>query len=142
MEVLDWLKATELLVGLVLTFFGGGVGAIFWIQRRIKASAQETQAELKEPLNENGRRIAEIKVNMDRLTGEVSALDSRLKVVESDVRQAPSKDDVHQLELQLAGMSGALRELGADMRGTKDLLGSVKAALDRQEQFLLNKGGT
>ena len=89
-----------------------------------------------------------------KLSGRVSELEDRaseqdkraerhaqqLVGLSQTVNAMPGKDQMHQLELALAGIRGDLREIGATMEGNAKIMARLEDVVTRHEQHLLDGG--
>lgn len=66
--------------------------------------------------------------------------DNRLLTLEQTVQSLPGKDDMHQLQLELAKMSGEMREMNAVMSGNAKIMSRLEAIVSRHEDHLLDGG--
>ena len=66
--------------------------------------------------------------------------DQRLLSLEKDVAATPAKEDLHGLQLQMAEMTGSLREMNAIMEGNSKIMGRLESMVTRHDQYLLDGG--
>jgi len=66
--------------------------------------------------------------------------DVRITAVETDLKALPAKDDIYALKLDLAGMSGELREMRASIEGNGHIIGRLEKIVTRHEDHLLDGG--
>lgn len=83
MDLLEWLKAVDLITGLMLTAMGGVLGLIYWLARQRRGISQEiTNARAGEAvqLNELSSRVSALEVRMDRTAtkADLEEIDDRL----------------------------------------------------------------
>lgn len=64
--------------------------------------------------------------------------DLRISGVEQTLKTMPGKDDMHQLQLQLAEVVGSMRELRAVMDGNANVMGRIETIVSRHEEHLLD----
>ncbi|MEM7270148.1 MAG: hypothetical protein AAF401_12980 [Pseudomonadota bacterium] len=65
---------------------------------------------------------------------------SRLDALENDLRNAPDKEAIHQIALQLAEMNGVVKAMSVKMEGNHALLTRLETAVGIQQETLM-KGG-
>ena len=63
----------------------------------------------------------------------------RIARVEQSVQSLPSKDDLHQIELALANVAGAMQRMEAVMEGNQNIMHRLETVVTRHEDHLLNK---
>jgi hypothetical protein len=64
--------------------------------------------------------------------------DQRLASVEQALRSAPTKDDVHALQLSLEATRGDIRTMTAVMEGNNQIMGRLETIVARHEDHLLD----
>jgi septal ring factor EnvC (AmiA/AmiB activator) len=80
---------------------------------------------------------ARSKINEQRLSGHERKLtehDRRVQKLENDVSHLPSKDDVHELRLEVSSIKGSIGRLEASSAATD-------RTARRIEEFLMKEGG-
>ncbi len=80
---------------------------------------------------------ARSKINAERLAGHERKLtehDRRVQKLENDVAHLPSKDDVHELRIEIADIKGSVGRLEASVAGTD-------RTARRIEEFLMRETG-
>jgi len=76
------------------------------------------------------------KIGSDRM----KLFERRLDSLEKDVEAKPAKDEMHQIELHLAGLAGEMKAMAASQRGTNDILRRLESVVGRHEDHLLETG--
>ena len=71
------------------------------------------------------------------LDARIDRYGNRLATVEQTLTGMPGKDHIHELRLELAGMSGELREMRAVMQGNNAIMGRLETIVSRHEDHLL-----
>ena len=66
---------------------------------------------------------------------ELAELERRLDKTESVLEQVPTKRDLTELHIAIAGVSGAVKETNAELRGLGRLVERVENAVTRHEQI-------
>lgn len=69
----------------------------------------------------------------------VAAAESRIGALEKITHEAPSRTEVHGIQLAMAEMSGSLRVISAQMSGQSEILRRVELVVGRHEDHLLGK---
>lgn len=68
-------------------------------------------------------------------------LDHRLASVEQTLRNLPSKDDLHALNLAISDLHGDLREIRASQTAAAEVTRRQELVVSRVEQYLLERSG-
>lgn len=64
-------------------------------------------------------------------------LTRRMDGVEGTIRGMPGKDDIHQVQLELARMNGSMNEMRAIMGGNQEIMSRLEKIVARHEDHLL-----
>jgi hypothetical protein len=75
------------------------------------------------------------KKDLDGVRQNFVAVEKRLGSVEQSILYVPSREDLHQVQLQLADVVGELKAARADYRGLEGLLERTEAAVARHENI-------
>lgn len=85
---------------------------------------------LSSPSRANGKRLDEQAKRLDGIEGRVQA-------VEQTQRSAPTKDDLHGLELALRDLKGEMKAMRAAMDGNSKIMERLETIVSRHEDHLL-----
>lgn len=66
---------------------------------------------------------------------ELAAIDRRVDKTESALDQLPTRRDLSDLHVAIAGLAGEVKETNAEMRGLGRLVERVEAAVTRHEEI-------
>lgn len=110
--MLDWIKGLESAFSLSATVIATAALFVSWITRGSKANA----------------------VSIAKLETEQKDLCDRVSDLESAIRNQPTKDDFHKLEMAITEMNGKVATVSTE-------LAAVGRIAKRIDDFLLNKGG-
>lgn len=129
MSWFDGLKLVDILIGLLITGFGGGYALLVWLHGRMQAAAQAATASLGAAQARTAERLDAIECDLKAQAAEakagreaVSRLDNRVTSVERAVAVLPSKDDFHALALTLARIDERLKSYGASVERIQEWL--------------------
>ncbi|MDB5658333.1 MAG: hypothetical protein JWS10_948 [Cypionkella sp.] len=78
-------------------------------------------------------------VRLDSLTVEVTAIGQRVSMMDQQQQSGPSKKDVHELELTMMRLSGALDVMNVKLSSHGEIMERVEATVSRHEEHLLRK---
>lgn len=110
--MLDWIKGLEAVLSLIAMLFGGVAITIAWLTRGSKANAV---------------KIHKLERTNENLSGRLSEMETR-------IANLPTKDDFHQLDLQLREMGGRIETVSTRLEG-------VDRVARRIDDHLLSNGG-
>ncbi|EFO33236.1 conserved hypothetical protein [Roseibium sp. TrichSKD4] len=110
--MLDWIKGLEAAFSVTAMMFAAVALVVSWITRGSKANA----------------------VSIAKLEAEHNDLCDRVSDLESAVKNQPTKDDFHKVEMAITEMNGKVATVSTE-------LASVARIAKRLDDFLLNKGG-
>ncbi len=65
--------------------------------------------------------------------------ETRINSLEQSVKALPTKEDMHQIELGLARLNGAMGRMEAVLEGNQKIMGRLETVVVRHEDHLLNK---
>ena len=80
--------------------------------------------------------LAAARTEIEKLGDHIDGVDHRVKGMERDMQHLPTKDDIHNLHVEVATMRGELREMRAEGRGMRDLMVRTEAVLSRHEDII------
>ena len=69
------------------------------------------------------------------LRADLTAATQRIERMEGDMRHLPTRDDIHNLRIEVTGMRGDLREMRAEAKGMRDIMTRTEAAITRHEDI-------
>src|SRR3546814_4528546 len=86
------------------------------------------------------RKAFATKVDLDEVTKTLGKHGNRIGLIERDMQHLPTKDDMHNLKLELSEVVGELSEVRADYRHVMQQQGRIEAVLTRHrsEEHSLN----
>ncbi|MGB0912827.1 MAG: hypothetical protein ACPGSW_04530 [Phaeobacter italicus] len=103
-QVVDYLKATEIVIGLLVLVFSTFLGVFVWWDRRARAYTD--------------RRTYDFQKSSDRVVERLSTLEANVVVLERDVsaikRQVetlPTMSDYTEIKVQVADSAATLRQV-------------------------------
>lgn len=70
---------------------------------------------------------------------EVTALETRVQLIENHIEKAPDEKAFHELSLAMSTLSGELKVANERTTGLKDTVNRLNSIVQRQEEHLLNK---
>ena len=70
----------------------------------------------------------------------MAELEKRLIVLETRVEGVASRESLHKLSLVVCEIEGDLKAMVARMNGMEDVMKRIEIVVNRQEDFLLNRG--
>ena len=66
----------------------------------------------------------------------VDAMGQRIDRVERDMRHLPTREDIHNLHIEVTKMRGEMSEMRAEARGLRDIMERTEAVLIRHEDII------
>lgn len=140
MTILDYLKATDILVGLIVTVFGLGSAGIVWLHRRINASVAlvgstlgAAQAVAAQRMDVLERNVTALSTNVHEARTDVGRIETRLSGVERTVQGLPSSKDIHDLIVTMTRMDGRMDRIEEGLR-------PIRAFSERMQEWMLEQG--
>ena len=105
MEFVEYLKVTELLIGLMLTMVTTGAGFIIWAYRRMRAIAKEAN-----PVDlDTQRRVQQIEVTLGGVKQEVGDIDRRIGTVERRFETMATQSDMAEIRERMSAQEAGQR---------------------------------
>src|SRR3546814_12078474 len=87
------------------------------------------------------RKSVATKADLDEVTKTLGKHGNRIGLIERDMQHLPTKDDMHNLKLELSEVVGELREVRADYRHVMPQQGRIEAVLTRPEKIFSDTAG-
>lgn len=81
-----------------------------------------------------------VEIVRDGFRDRLDRHESRLQSVEQTVRGMPGREDMHQLQLELAKVAGSLQTMSAVMEGNQQIMRRLEVVVNRHEDHLLAEG--
>lgn len=126
-ELVELLKTTEFVVGLLVSVTTALVTLVVWFHRRMRDVATEVNDEARGPREEMAKRLGELEQDMRDTRGEVHALAGRVGGVERTLETVARQKDLALLGAQMGEFRGAVSAELRVITGQIDTL--YKAAL-------------
>ena len=76
------------------------------------------------------------KADVAPLRTDLTAATSRIERMEGEMRHLPTREDIHNLRIEVTGMRGDLREMRAEAKGMRDIMTRTEAAIVRHEDII------
>lgn len=111
MTILDWLKSTEIIIGLVMLACGGIAGALAYWDRRARRYFDGKAMGLKNTALSQDRRLEHVETSLKDIDGDLERLKIRMSQVESSLeRLAGLPSDLNQVSISLARVTAILEQ--------------------------------
>ncbi|MDJ0826970.1 MAG: DUF2730 family protein [Rhodobacter sp.] len=81
-----------------------------------------------------------INERLDAGSKRMDAHDLAIQAMQTQIAGMPGKEDLHRMELSIAGMAGDLKEMRAGVAANGDQLARFITVLERHEDHLLSGG--
>ena len=140
MELIETLETARLVGGLFLTFTGILSVVAVWFNKRVSSVAREATNSIAVAQAEVEGKHAALVEDQDDLKAKVAQVErelarqrERLTNIEMEVRATPTREDIHNLTLAMAGMEGKMGVL-------EEKLTPVTAIMERMQELLMNRG--
>ncbi|GIT85423.1 hypothetical protein [Roseobacter sp. OBYS 0001] len=111
----DALRSVEMVVGLILTFFGVSSGIIFWAHKRMKSVATDavekasgTSRHIASQVTEIERDVEHIGDELQLVKNDVHSLSRRVGGVERSMETVARQSDLARLQVEVAGLAGSV----------------------------------
>ncbi|WP_211868993.1 DUF2730 family protein [Neoroseomonas terrae] len=75
------------------------------------------------------------KADVMPLRDSLSAATQRIERMEGDMRHLPTRDDIHNLRVEVTAMRGDLREMRAEAKGMREIMTRTETAITRHEDI-------
>lgn len=80
--------------------------------------------------------LAAARDEIGKLGDHIDGVDTRVKGMERDMQHLPTKEDIHNLHIEVTKMRGELGEMRAESRGMRDIMARAEAVLLRHEDII------
>ena len=111
--MLDLLKSTEIVVGLIAAAFGGLSGLVLWIDRRQSRRAKDAVAGVTRDHARSSDTLAKLSDRLGRLEVEVKTglddVEIRVSSIERSMESVARQGDIHQIAQVLGKLEGTVQ---------------------------------
>lgn len=126
-EFMQWLNATNIVIGLILSVTGALTGLIVWIHRRMRSVAEEANVETRKSRHSIDERLGKLERDLKGTQSEVHDMNARIGGLERTLETVARSDDLARLSTQLAELRGSVT---SDLRAVIGQIDTLyKAAL-------------
>ncbi|MFD1342898.1 hypothetical protein [Litorisediminicola beolgyonensis] len=103
-ELFEWLKLTEVIVGLVVLMISSGAGVFLWWDRRSRSYVDSRTIGVESSNARVTERLQKLEENVDKLERDVSSIKDRLDAL-------PTARDFMEVKVAMEGMKSTLQQL-------------------------------
>ena len=115
LEWLEYLKAGETILGMMVVLSGAVFSALMWWDRRARDHAKRQAAGWLSDLQAVTSKLDRLETGFESLEGDMTRLRDRVGQVEVRLGQLASREDVVRLGERVAGMEASTRAMSNQM---------------------------
>lgn len=130
MEFLDFIKAGEILIGLMLTGIGALAGFFAWWSRKNRAYADGVKKDMFVHHGTIERRLVEVESQLSDVADEVDNVKDHVQRLEKDMGGLACKEDLGDIKATIAAHGATTKRMGTQL----DTLYRAALAVSQRDQ--------